>query len=739
MDVAIVGGGPGGLLSAFLLELKTSKPLNITLFEADSRLGGKIRTETFSSAPVPYEAGAAELYKFKRDPLWLLITRTLGLPVIRMHGSAVMDGDEVLRDKKSIRSRLGKKESRDLRMFGSTVVLGDRFIRNKSDVLRHFGEDTWKALRKFHKQACRGRSFREFYDSGWPEDNDHPWSRKTLSEILSSVPDETARRYLETLLHSDLATEPHHTDGLYGMENFLINDERYCKLYSIKGGLERLIEALASRISAQIRLQSPVTSISRAPNGRYRVVTTNNGEVTPEEFDLVLVALPNYWLPRIAWGGERLSRIMDGHHRYYDRPAHYLRITTLMSEPFWRDHVRESFFLHDAFGGCCVYDEGSRHETGGHGVLGWLLSGRDAMVMSNLPDDKLIERVLDSLPGQFGRARDYFIEGRVHRWIATVNARPGGEIVKGAKSRHRPDPRDHPGLIIVGDYLFDSTINGTLDSAEIATDLALRQLHIPSQILGLDYFDYYDGKGSYKDTFKLAFDAAYVRDLIEAAYGVAPPYRLLDAGSANGLTIPALHDLGIDTWGIENNWYVHAQTPRKLIERNLLGDVCHMPFDDDFFDYSYETCLVYVPEHLRDQAIRELWRVTKHGVFFGSIASDLGRDVIKAYDLFYGTTNVPTMKQWSELFLRNGFRLAIDDPDALAKVWKIERASCGAEMWYQSAESMRYCFYSKVPGAIPRAEGRTAQLVGLPGNAGTTIDAVANTADTPETELAFQA
>src|SRR5262245_28631421 len=107
MDVAIVGGGPGGLLSAFLLEQKSSKPLNITLFEADSRRGGKIRTETVSSVPVPYEAGAAELYKFKRDPLWLLITRTLGLPVVKMYGSTVTDGEEILRDKKSIKRRLG--------------------------------------------------------------------------------------------------------------------------------------------------------------------------------------------------------------------------------------------------------------------------------------------------------------------------------------------------------------------------------------------------------------------------------------------------------------------------------------------------------------------------------------------------------------------------------------------------------------------------------------------------------
>jgi len=713
MEVAIIGGGPGGLMTAFLLDQKSSKPLEITLFEADSRLGGKVRTETFSSVPVPYEAGAAELYKFRRDPLWLLITRTLGLPIIRMHGTTVTDGDDVLRARKSIRRRLGKRESRDLRMFGSTVVLGDRFIRNKHDVLQHFGEETWRVLRTFHKQACRARTFQEFYDSGWPEDNDHPWSSQNLGDILRAVPDDDARHYLNTLLHSDLATEPDLTDGLYGLENFLINDDRYCKLYSIQGGLERLIDALAGRISARIKLETPVESVSRTPGGRYRVVTVQDGVRTTSEFDAVLVALPNYWLPRIDWGGERLAGAMAAHHKYYDHPAHYLRITALMLQPFWRDHFQESFFLHDAFGGCCVYDEGSRHDTGGYGVLGWLLSGDDAMVMGNLPDDVLIRKAIDSLPTPLiGRARELFIEGKVHRWIATVNGRPGGEVVKGAKARHRPDAKEHPALIVVGDYLFDSTINGTFDSADIATDLAVRELGIAPKIVACEYFDYYDGKTNYNDSFKLAFDAYYIQDLLEAAFGVPPPYTLLDAGSANGLTLPALEKLGIDAWGIENNWYAHAQTPRKLIARNLLGDVCNMPFADDFFDFTYETCLAYVPEHLRDKAVQELLRVTKRGLFFGSVAKDFGRRVVKKYGLFEGAHSVLTMEQWSKVFLRNGFSLAIEDPAALARIWEIEKAANKGEKWYPSADKMRFCFYVK-PQKTPQSGNGNGRLADI--------------------------
>jgi hypothetical protein len=45
------------------------------------------------------------------------------------------------------------------------------------------------------------------------------------------------------------------------------------------------------------------------------------------------------------------------------------------------------------------------------------------------------------------------------------------------EQRHQPDPVGHPGLFMVGDYLYDSTLNGVHDSATrvaawIAADLA---------------------------------------------------------------------------------------------------------------------------------------------------------------------------------------------------------------------------------------------------------------------------
>ena len=43
---------------------------------------------------------------------------------------------------------------------------------------------------------------------------------------------------------------------------------------------------------------------------------------------------------------------------------------------------------------------------------------------------------------------------------------------------------EHPGLAVVGDYLFDSTLNGVLRSASIATQLLLEAMSIePAELL----------------------------------------------------------------------------------------------------------------------------------------------------------------------------------------------------------------------------------------------------------------
>ena len=51
------------------------------------------------------------------------------------------------------------------------------------------------------------------------------------------------------------------------------------------------------------------------------------------------------------------------------------------------------------------------------------------------------------------------------------------------------------------------------------------------------------------------------------------------------------------------------------------------------------------------------------------------REIIDAEDLFDGVETFASMWEWGECYTRNGFQLAIQDPDVLRRVWKIEKKS----------------------------------------------------------------
>src|SRR3954466_12103198 len=108
--------------------------------------------------------------------------------------------------------------------------------------------------------------------------------------------------------------------------------------------------------------------------------------------------------------------------------------------------------------------------------------------MSNCSDAVLIARAISSLPEGIAApaaARERFLRGRVHRWLGSVNGLPGGKPIEGAIERHSPEPEEHRGLLVVGDYLFDSTVNGAFDSADLATNILLDRHKIPRKDLAL--------------------------------------------------------------------------------------------------------------------------------------------------------------------------------------------------------------------------------------------------------------
>ena len=196
--IGIVGGGPGGLFCARLLSEKLNGGIEITLFEAAPRLGGKVVTGCFKKSGIAFEAGTAELYDYSMhgpDPLRDLVQQ-LGLETMPFQRGA--------------------------------VVLGDRILRGPDDIRRAFGARTLSTIRAFHRRCAELFSPEEYYYEGsGSEDNASALSAMTFAELLRQVPDQAARDYLLTAVRSDIATESIATSALNGIKNVLMDDRAY--------------------------------------------------------------------------------------------------------------------------------------------------------------------------------------------------------------------------------------------------------------------------------------------------------------------------------------------------------------------------------------------------------------------------------------------------------------------------------------------------------------------------------
>lgn len=451
--VAIVGGGPGGLMTAYLLQKKTGRSLSVSVFEASERLGGKILTPRFGLAPVSYEAGAAEFYDYSpvdEDPLKGLV-QELGLPITKMGGNG--------------------------------VSINGNWVGNLDDLEVHLGPAARQQWVRFHQQTRDRMSPLDFYLSGSDESTPSPSQRdssESFAECLNSIDSNELKQFIKTQIHSDLATEPENTNAEYGLQNYIMNDSAYMQLYGIEGGNERLPQELVRRTRADFRLQHRVHSIRKTESGQYEIGYSKNNLQQFEKFDYVVIALPHDALPHVSFEGHRLHAAMQSHFEHYHHPAHYLRLTLLFRSPFWQGKLNESYCMLDEFGGCCLYDESSRLVQPEFGVLGWLLGGAAAVEYSKLPDAQLFELALNSVPKILGDARPQFLEGRVHRWLNAVNAIPGGRTSRPIHQRHCPEPVDNRELYIVGDYLYDATLNGVFDSADYVSSGIAAAVHFES-------------------------------------------------------------------------------------------------------------------------------------------------------------------------------------------------------------------------------------------------------------------
>jgi monoamine oxidase len=260
------------------------------------------------------------------------------------------------------------------------------------------------------------------------------------------------------------------------------------QLYHVVGGIGRVTEAMQGEIRADVRTGTRVLSVQK--NGAektYQVEVQIGSAADLEDFDAVILALPNHWLTQIKFHGPRLQKAIHEFLAHYDLPAHYLRVSFLFREKWWaKRSIPGDFWMMDFCNGCAVYDESTRWDANGQGhVLSFLLGGQDALnlVSDNQTDAEIARYVLDRLPADWrADAEASLAESRVERYIGSINANPGSWSPEELIGEHAPEPKSHPGLFLCCDALFDSTLNACLMSAGTAVDLLIRHVGAKAQV-----------------------------------------------------------------------------------------------------------------------------------------------------------------------------------------------------------------------------------------------------------------
>ena len=486
----------------------------------------------------PYEAGVAEIYDYSRhgpDPLRDLIVKDLGLEIKHIEGGP--------------------------------CVIGDKIILTSDDLAEHFGERTRDEVEAFRSRCAEMLSPEGYYMSVAEADNAHPWGGISGEALLKrELRDETARHYVRTMAHSDVAAPPHKTNGLNFLKNVLMDLDGYMDIFSVVGGNEQIVQGLLKEISSQIRLNSNVRAVTPLSDGKYRLEIDANGFRETAVFDYVVLALPLTAISMIHWRSMALREAIDRHLAHFDRPAHYLRATLLFERAFWREHIPADWWMMDAFDGCCVYDESIRHDPRSLGKLAFLIAGNAALGLANATDERIEQLCLDALPLQLAEGRELLVDRRIHRWMASVNAIPSGWPVRRRAENHRPDAEGLPGIIVVGDYLFDSTLNGVMDLADAGTDLILADLlrmrHAADATSnGVIKGQLWSKAAATEFVLERYFPVEALADMIGIAWGLKRGAKILHLGSASGRMVAGLRALGFDAIGVESNRLAHVATP----------------------------------------------------------------------------------------------------------------------------------------------------------------------------------
>ena len=280
VSVAIVGGGISGLAAAYRLRQQN---IAVTLFEAEARVGGVIRSERHGGYLVEYGASSIE----GSDPITNQLIQDLGLEELRIASRQPTHRLSIVRGGKAHRLPTSAASFLMSQLFsppGKLRLLCEPFIKagdpRQEEAVAAF------ARRRLGREGCDYlvSTFITSVLAGDPE-------RFSVQHALLGMAHMEQRYGSLTRGFLHMARERKRQNASSG-ENTRAASAR---AFSFLDGLQTLTDALFAAVQPSVRLTTPVTRLQRTPAG-WQVTSGSPGQEEHTTFDAIIYTAPLYRL-----------------------------------------------------------------------------------------------------------------------------------------------------------------------------------------------------------------------------------------------------------------------------------------------------------------------------------------------------------------------------------------------------------------------------------------------------------
>jgi protoporphyrinogen/coproporphyrinogen III oxidase len=267
VKVVVIGGGLTGLATAWHLR----DDVEVTLVEASDRLGGEIRTVDFAGAPTDVGADAF----LARQPEAERLARAVGL------------GDDLVAPAASqVHLWVGERlhpmpEGTVMGAPGDLGALARSGVLSPAAVARAAVEPLLP-----RRKVVGDRSVADLVGERFGREVVDVLVEPLLGGVYAGVATRLSAQAAAPTIWAAAQSERSLTAGLRAHRARTAGDARPIFL-TVRGGLTRLVDALAAPLGARVRLSTEATGLERSGDGW--IVDTSDGELTA---DRVVLAVP---------------------------------------------------------------------------------------------------------------------------------------------------------------------------------------------------------------------------------------------------------------------------------------------------------------------------------------------------------------------------------------------------------------------------------------------------------------